>query len=254
MGRARLNQKQVSNLKWRIEVNRKRTIQALALVFALSLMVGCQSASNQSGNPEAVQEGAPSGQGTLNTSVTQQQGSSQSAPAPKTFTVPAGTPIHVRISTELNTGTTAPSSVFDGTLTEPLVVNGVTVASRGSLIGGRVTNVVSSGRLKRPAEISLMLTSITPTGGEKTSVSTETWAVSGKSHKRQNIEMMGGGAAVGAAIGAIAGGGKGAAIGTLVGGAGGTAGAYAAGKQEIDLPPESQVTFRLSAPATFAVQ
>jgi len=133
-------------------------------------------------------------------------------------------------------------------------VSGVTVASRGSLVHGRVTNVVSSGRLKRPAEISLMLTSITPTGGQQTSISTQTWAVSGKSHKRRDLEMIGGGAGVGAAIGAIAGGGKGAAIGSLIGGAGGTAGAYATGKKEIDLPTETQMTFHLSSPASFTVQ
>ena len=99
-----------------------------------------------------------------------------------------------------------------------------------------------------------MLTSITPTGGQQTSVSTQTWRVSGKSHKTRNIEMAGGGAGVGALIGAIAGGGKGAAIGGLVGAAGGTGAAFATGKKEIDLPAETGITFQLTAPATFTVQ
>ena len=225
-------------------------------------MVGCQSSGNQANSPESEQAGAASGPGTLNTSVTNQRASSrsrsrgaaQAAPAPRTVSVPAGTSVHIRLSTELNTGSTAPGSTFDGSLAEPLVAHGVVVAPRGSLVGGRVTNVVSSGRLKRPAEISLMLTSITPDGGQHTSVSTQTWSVSGKSHKKRDITMIGGGAGVGAAIGAIAGGGKGAAIGSAIGAAGGTAGAFATGKKEIDLPAETQLTFKLTAPATFTVR
>lgn len=232
----------------------KRATQALAIAFTLAVMVGCQGAGNQSNNPEAVREGAPAGQGTLNTSVTHRREASRAPAAPRTVTVPEGTSIHVRLSTELNTRSTASGSSFDGTLAEPLVVKGVTVAPRGSLVGGRVTNVVSSGRLKQPAEISLVLTSITPSGGQQTSVSSQAWTVSGKSHKRRNLEMIGGGAGVGALIGAVAGGGKGAAIGSGAGAAAGTAGAFATGKKEIDLPAETEMTFRLTAPAQFSVQ
>lgn len=245
-------------------MNTKRAVQALVIAFTLAVMAGCQSAGNQTDNSET---SSPAAASTSTGSSSQpaplrhrRRGSeaseaAQSAPAaPQTITVPAGTSIHIRLSSELNTSSTAPGSRFDGTLSEPLEVNGVIAAPRGSLIGGRVTNVVSSGRLKRPAEISLMLTSITPTGGQQTSVSTQTWSVSGKSHKTRNIEMAGGGAGVGALIGAIAGGGKGAAIGGLVGAAGGTGAAFATGKKEIDLPAETGITFQLTAPATFTVQ
>jgi hypothetical protein len=142
---------------------------------------------------------------------------------------------------------------FQGSLAEALVVNGVTVAPRGSLVNGQVTNAVSSGRLKRPAELSLVLTSLTPEGGQQTPISTHTWSMSGKSHKKRDITMIGGGAGLGAAIGAIAGGGKGAAIGSMVGAGAGTAGAYATGKKEIAVPAETQLAFRLSASAAFTV-
>lgn len=225
-------------------------------------MVGCQSATNQTDNSEPPQEStaAASGQPAQPSPLRHRRATSQSgetaqaAAAPKTVTVPAGTSIHIRLSTGLNTGTTAPGSAFSGTLSAPLAINGFTVAPTGSSVGGRVTNVVSSGRLKRPAEISLMLTSITPTGGQPVSVSTETWGLSGKSHKKRNILMGGGGAGVGALIGAVAGGGKGAAIGGLAGAAGGTGVAYATGKKEISLPAETAMTFRLTAPASFTVQ
>lgn len=241
-------------------MNSKRAIRVWAVMFSVAVMAGCQ-ATNQPSGPESAQTGAVSGQTKEKTTLTHpgetarsREAGQAAAPAPRTFTVPAGTSIHIRLSTELNTGTTAPGSPFDGILETPLIVNGTTVVSRGSLVHGRVANVVSSGRLKRPAEISLVLTSITPTGGQQTPISTRTWSVSGKSHKRRDIEMMGGGAAVGAVIGAIAGGGKGAAIGTLAGGAGGTGVAYATGKKEIDLPAETRLTFRLNAPAEFTLQ
>lgn len=240
-------------------MKRKRTIQTLVLASVLAVMAGCQ-ANNQPSGPESAQAGSASGPSKHRTTLShpgetaRAREAAQAAATPRTVTVPANTPVQVRLSTELNTGSTAPGSTFDGILETPLVVNGVTAVPRGSLVHGRVTNVVSSGRLKRPAEISLMLTSITPAGGQQTSISTHTWSVSGKSHKRRDIEMIGGGAGVGAAIGAIAGGGKGAAIGSAIGAAGGTAGAFATGKKEIDLPAETRVTFRLSAPATFTVQ
>lgn len=232
-------------------MNTKKAIQALAIAFTLAVMVGCQSAGNQPDNTDMSSTAAASGQPAP---LTHRRDSSRAPAAPRTVSVPAGTSIHVRLSTPLNTGSTAPGSSFEGTLAEPLVSRGVTVARQGSLVDGRVTSVVSSGRLKRPAEISLMVTSITPRGGQRISVSTQTWGVSGKSHKKRDITMIGGGAGVGAAIGAIAGGGKGAAIGSAIGAAGGTAGAFATGKKEIDLPAETPMTFRLTAPAMFTLR
>ena len=247
-------------------MDKKRAIQALMIAFTVITLIGCQSGSQNQGGPE----GSPSSSAASSpaagasrsssrpalqrrTEAPAQAAPAQAAPVTQTITVPAGTEIHIRLSAGISSATASSGNGFQGSLTEPLVVNGVTVAARGSVVSGQVTSAVSSGRLKRPAELSLVLTSITPEGGKQTPISTHTWSVSGKSHKKRDITMIGGGAGLGAAIGAIAGGGKGAAVGGLVGAAAGTGGAYATGKKEIELPAETGLTFRLSAAAAFTV-
>jgi hypothetical protein len=56
---------------------------------------------------------------------------------------------------------------------------------------------------------------------------------------------VGGGAAVGAVLGALLGGGKGAAIGAIVGGAAGAGTQVYTGKGK-DLPPETELTYKLA--------
>jgi hypothetical protein len=165
-------------------------------------------------------------------------------------TVPAGTELTIHLANAISSGTASAGSGFEGTLAAPLVVGGVQVAAEGSDVKGTVTNAVSSGRLSRPAELQLTLNSLTPRGGSEVAISTSTWGAKGDSHKKRDIEMMGGGAAGGALIGALAGGKKGALIGTLIGGGGGTGVAAATGKKEITLAAETKLGFTLSQPIT----
>jgi hypothetical protein len=115
-----------------------------------------------------------------------------------------------------------------------------------------VTNAVSSGRLSRPAELSLVLTSITPKGGSPVSIRTHVISFNGQSHKGHDAKIIGGVAGFGALIGGIAGHGGGAALGALAGGGAGTAAAAATGKHEVHLAAETALTFRLRQPVSFA--
>jgi hypothetical protein len=162
--------------------------------------------------------------------------------------IPAGTAIEVRLDNQLDTGETQSGQTFTGTVTQPVVVGGKTLLAKGATVKGQVTEVVSSGRLKRPASITLVLSS----------VSTQPLQIDGKSHLLRNVALIGGGAAAGAAVGGATGGKKGAAIGTAVGAGAGTATAFLTGKQEIVLPAETVLPFvagsgaTASAPATTA--
>ncbi len=128
--------------------------------------------------------------------------------------------------------------IFSATLAEPVILGLKKVIARGTWVNGQVTKSVSSGRLKRPASITLILTSV-----DKTQIQTEALQIDGKSHAVRNTALIGGGAVAGAIVGAVAGGGKGAAIGTTVGAGAGTGTAYLTGKQEIVLPSETQLDF-----------
>ena len=151
----------------------------------------------------------------------------------QSVTILSGTQIQVRLSNQLHTGETQSGQSFSGTVVQPVVVGGRTLLARGATVHGRVTEVVSSGRLKRPASITL----------ELMSVRTEALRIDGKSHLLRNVALIGGGAAAGALVGGAVGGKKGAAVGAVVGAGAGTTTAYMTGKKEIVLPAETVLTF-----------
>lgn len=155
----------------------------------------------------------------------------------------AGTPIDVRLLSELNTENAKTGDRFEATLAEPLMVNGRTAFAKNTTVRGRVVEAVSSGRLKRPASLTLELDSV---GGQ--TLRSEPVKVDGESHAGRNAALIGGGAAAGAIIGAVTGGGKGAAIGAAAGAGAGTATAYLTGKKELVLPVEMPIRFVAAGP------
>jgi hypothetical protein len=163
-------------------------------------------------------------------------------------TIPAGTPVTVRIGSEISSGSAQVGQSFDGSLARKLVVGGKTVAPAGSAVRGKVTLAKSSGRLHAPGQLSIRLTSI-HANGHSIPVTSSAYRVTGKSHTKSNATKIGGGAAAGAIIGALAGGGKGAAIGTVAGAGAGTGVAAATGKQEAVIPAEHAVTFTVASKA-----
>lgn len=148
-------------------------------------------------------------------------------------TLPAGTEVQVRLAQQLETSTARAGQSFTGTLAQPVMAGGRTVLAKGATVQGRVMEAVSSGRLKRPASITLQLRSL----------NTDPLRIDGKSHLLRNVGMIGGGSAAGAIIGALADGKQGAAIGAAVGAGAGTATAFMTGKKEIVLPAETLLTF-----------
>jgi hypothetical protein len=172
--------------------------------------------------------------------------------AQRSLEIPSGTSIRVRMTDNLSSEQTQMGDTFRGTLDEPIVVNGRELYPKGADVIGRVTDVHPTGRLSEPGELDLVLNTVS-SGTVAASIHVEPLVLKGESHAKSNVTKIGGGAALGAVIGAIAGGGKGAAIGTLAGGAAGTGAAAATGKKPATVESEAVLTFvtsSTSAPTT----
>ena len=154
--------------------------------------------------------------------------------------------VSVRLLDTLSSQSSQPGDSFTATLAEPLVVDGHVVARKDTRVTGQVRDAVSSGRMSRPALLTLSLTGVQSRSGQYP-IATGDLSVKADSHATRNILIIGGSSGAGAAIGGAAGGGKGAAIGALIGAGAGTAGAYLTGKREIVLPAETLLTFHVNS-------
>jgi len=171
--------------------------------------------------------------------------------AEKAPEIPSGTTIKVRTVDRLSSEDARIGDNFHATLEEPITVGERELYPRGADVTGRVVDVHASGRLSEPGELDLVLSTVT-SGGRTSSLRVEPLVMKGESHGKSNATKIGGGAALGAIIGAIAGGGKGAAVGTVAGGAAGTGAAAATGKKEIQVPSETVLSFVTSTAADVA--
>jgi hypothetical protein len=160
----------------------------------------------------------------------------------KSLEIPSGTSIRVRMIDSLSSEKTQVGDTFRGTLDEAIQVNGKELYPKGADVIGRVTDAHPTGRLSEPGELNLVLNTVS-SGTVATSINVEPLVIKGESHAKSNATKIGGGAVLGAVIGAIAGGGKGAAIGTVAGGAAGTGAAAATGKKPAVVESEAVLSF-----------
>jgi len=157
-------------------------------------------------------------------------------------TVPKGTHISVITDQTVSSKTARVGQPVSGSVAKDVTVGGKVLIPRGSAVKLSVSGVQASGRLSTPAKVYLHLVSVTVKGKAYT-FATSSAGRSEKGKGKRDAGFIGGGAAAGAAIGALAGGGKGAAIGAAAGAGAGTAGAAATGKKDIEFPAETRLTF-----------
>jgi hypothetical protein len=139
--------------------------------------------------------------------------------------------------------------IFHASLETDLNLNGLLVVRKGADVYGRLAQAKEAGHFAGSSELELELTRMVIDGHEYPLVSSD-YTLQGKGRGKNTAEKVGGGAALGAIIGALAGGGKGAAIGAGVGaGAGGTIQVLTRG-QQVRVPSETVLEFRLQQPVT----
>jgi hypothetical protein len=175
------------------------------------------------------------------------------APAGGAITIPAGQPMLVRMIDGVDSSKNHVGDIFHASLETDLVIGGSVVARKGTDVYGRLANAQEAGHIKGSSELQLELTRMVVNGQDYPVVSSD-YTLRGKGRGANTAEKVGGGAAVGAIIGAIAGGGKGAAIGAGVGaGAGGAVQVFTRG-QQVKVPSETLLEFRLQQPVTITAQ
>lgn len=177
--------------------------------------------------------------------------SAPTAAGPNTgdVTIPAGQSLLVRMIDGVDSTKNHVGDIFHASLETDLVVGNTIVARKGTDVYGRLANAQKSGTFTGKSELQLELTRMVIDGKDYPVVSSD-YTLQGKGQGASTAKKVGGVAAVGAIIGAIAGGGKGAAIGAAAGGATGAGVQVLTKGEQVKVPSETVLEFRLQQPET----
>jgi outer membrane lipoprotein SlyB len=146
----------------------------------------------------------------------------------KTFvTIPAGTPVRVRLADAIHVNFATPGETYRAVLDRAVSLNRLTVIPRGSLVMLKAVGVNRAGSSDR-----VLLTARSVSfGGRTYEISTSDVQARGEREGRGPARRAFGGGVLGSAAGAIVGGGPGAAVGAAVGGTTGVAAGSRAGER-----------------------
>ncbi len=221
---------------------RRRLLAVTVAVYLSLAVVGCSKKTDQSADNSMANNAVANAPAAAPAAAPEH-------PKPRivTVTVPAGTTLTVKLGQQLGSKISQAGETFTATLASPVEVEGKTVIPAGASANGTVVDAKPLGRFKGGASLEVQLTSVTVNGAEH-AIQTAAVTQTEKGKGKRTAVLAGGGAGLGAVVGALAGGGKGAAIGALAGAGAGGAGAAFTGNKEIVLPAESALSFQLSQP------
>ena len=166
-------------------------------------------------------------------------------------TIPAGQSLLIRMIDGVDSSKNHVGEVFHASLETDLYIGNVLVARKGTDVYGRLAEAKEAGHMSGSAELQLELTRLVIDGKDYPVVSSD-YSLKGKARGSDTAKKVGGGAVAGAIIGAIAGGGKGAAIGAGVGSAAGAGVQVFTRGQQVKVPSETLLDFRLQQPVVVA--
>jgi hypothetical protein len=161
--------------------------------------------------------------------------------------IPAGTPLVLRMIDDVDSSRDTVGQTFRASVDEAIVVGERTVVPRGADVLVKLVEDKQSGRISGKTELTLDVVSVM-VNGRMTDVRTEEVTRESASRTGKTGQVVGGTAALGAIIGAIAGGGKGAAIGAVSGAAAGGAVQVMTKGERVRIPSETRLTFSLQQP------
>jgi hypothetical protein len=179
------------------------------------------------------------------------------------ITIPAGTPLTVKLENTLTSFSSRQGDPFQGRITAPVVIDGKTAIPVGATVQGRVTKVSDQRRLYgRPTIAIFPEAVILPNGdrlvlnanlvdtnaGKGTGVNEE-GQFKGQGYTNRDLWEIGGGTGAGMLIGGLAGGGKGVLIGGAIG-AGATVGHWLSKRNSATLTSGTELMMEVSRPMT----
>jgi hypothetical protein len=187
-------------------------------------------------------------------------GTTERAPRPRpekaaiqttTFVVPAGTEVSVANDETIDSSNAAEGQTYAAEVTADVHdANGAVVIPRGANAQLVIKSASKGGRFHGASDLVLDLQSVSVAGQQYAVNSTdlEQQGRDGIGKNKRTAEFLGGGAAIGGIIGAIAGHGKGALIGAASGAGAGALTEVLTKGSAIKIPSETVMTFKLDAP------
>ena len=175
------------------------------------------------------------------------------AKPPEPVTIPAGSFFSVRMIDSIDSSRNRTGDEFAATLDVPVVVNNRVVLPRHSDAKVRLVQATSAGRMSGRSELKVELVSVTAEG-RTYPLETDYHDQAGASRNTRTAEAVGGGAVLGALIGAIAGRGRGAAIGSAAGAGTGAAVEARTHGDQVKIPSETKLSFTLKNPVTVTLK
>jgi hypothetical protein len=170
--------------------------------------------------------------------------------------LPAGTDLTVRTAEDIDSSTAVVDQTFSAIVERDIRGESDNVVIPAGSHAVLVVREISSGGTTGSPDMVLDMQSMTVSGRRYLVSTTDLKQDTGTGigTNKRTAQTIGGGAALGTIIGAIAGGAKGAAIGVLVGAAGG-AGVQVLNKgKDVRVPAETLLTFRLNKPASLQAE
>jgi len=185
--------------------------------------------------------------------------------ADQVISLPAGTELHVKLTTTLSTKTNESGDPWVGKVVEPIFAGGSEVVPANSTVDGHITYVQPAGRVTGKGEMRLVADTITiPEEGTFAIVAALTDAQSSQGAKLKGQEgtiegpgkdkgdtavAAGVGAGIGATAGVLAAGSTGALYGAGIGAVAGVVRGMVKKNKGVVLPPGTEMTFTLSRTA-----
>lgn len=181
----------------------------------------------------------------------------------ESFSIPAGTTLHCRLSQTLSTKLNFQGDPFTATVSEPYMDNGQQVIPVGATLEGRISGLQRPGRVKGVGEMLLSVSRITMPdgrsfpvsvtllsayGAEGVRVNSEEGSVRGPSSRVKDLEEVGLGMGGGGFLGTLIGGFHGAVIGGAIGGAAGLVDTLRRRGKDLTLPTGTQLNYQLTRP------